>query len=278
MPARADVARGVVLAAHPLPCLAVTAFATAWAAAVAHAVDAGAWPRVALVALAVGLGQLSIGWSNDAVDADRDARAGRGDKPAAVGTVTSRRLWSCALAAALLCVAASLALGPVAACVHLVAVASAWAYNLGLKSTAASPLPYLVSFGLLPSVASTALGAGWAAPAVAAAAALLGVAAHLANTVPDVEADALTGVRGLPQRLGPTVSTTLMALAVAAAAACLLARGVGALAAGILVVAVVVAGASAAAFARGERLRAQAFRVTLAAVALVVVAFVLAGP
>jgi 4-hydroxybenzoate polyprenyltransferase len=32
---------------------------------------------------------------------------------------------------------------------------------------------------------------------------LLGVAAHLANVLPDLRADAATGVRGLPHRLGP---------------------------------------------------------------------------
>src|SRR3954469_12137156 len=63
--------RGLVLACHPLPTVAVTAFATAYAAAVG--LSAG---RVALVAVAVLLGQLSIGWCNDWVDAPRDV-AGR---------------------------------------------------------------------------------------------------------------------------------------------------------------------------------------------------------
>jgi len=35
------------------------------------------------------------------------------------------------------------------------------------------------------------------------AAALLGFAAHFANVLPVLRADAATGVRGLPQRLGP---------------------------------------------------------------------------
>ena len=60
-----DVARlrGLVVACHPLPCLAVTAFIAGWAVSVG--LPAG---RVLLVAVAVLLGQLSIGWCNDAVD------------------------------------------------------------------------------------------------------------------------------------------------------------------------------------------------------------------
>src|ERR671932_339878 len=78
MPAPAvSLARGLVLACHPLPTVAVTAFATAFAAAVG--LPAG---RVALVALAVLLGQLSIGWGNDWVDAPRDAAAGPRGKTA----------------------------------------------------------------------------------------------------------------------------------------------------------------------------------------------------
>ena len=40
--------------------------------------------------------------------------------------------------------------------VHLVSVASGWAYNLGLKSTAWSWAPYAVAFGALPAVVSLA--------------------------------------------------------------------------------------------------------------------------
>ncbi len=38
------------------------------------------------------------------------------------------------------------------------------------------------------------------------AGALLGAGAHFINVLPDTEADEITGVRGLPQRLGPTRS------------------------------------------------------------------------
>src|SRR3954471_19725707 len=106
--------RGLVVACHPLPCLAVTAFAAGWA------LSAGLpGPRAGLVALAVLLGQLSIGWCNDAVDAPRDLLAGRPDKPVPAGLVTVRVLWVAALVSLTACVAASLALGLAAGVVHL---------------------------------------------------------------------------------------------------------------------------------------------------------------
>ena len=83
-------------------------------------------------------------------------------------------------------------------------MAAAWAYNLGLKSTWLSPLPYALAFGLLPAFVTLGLaGHPWPRPAVTAVAALLGVGAHLLNTIPDHDADLRTGVRGLPQRIGP---------------------------------------------------------------------------
>jgi 4-hydroxybenzoate polyprenyltransferase len=97
-------------------------------------------------------------------------------------------------------------------------IASAWTYNAGLKATALSVVPYLVSFGLLPAIVTLSLPTP--APAVwwaAAAGALLGVAAHFTNVLPDLEDDRKTGVRGLPHRLGRRTSglVTLLALGTA---------------------------------------------------------------
>jgi len=268
--------RGLIAACHPLPCLAVTVFAGCWAAA------SGRAPGVVLLVMAaVLLGQLSVGWSNDWVDAGRDVAARRTDKPIAAGLVGRRAVGIGAASAAAACVLASFAIGWVAGAVHVLAVASAWAYNLGLKSTAVSPLPYALSFGLLPGVATWA-GAdpGWPRPGVTLGAALLGVAAHFANTVPDVEADAVTGVRGLPQRLGPRRSLQVMAWVVAAAAASLfLARqaGDGRGSTGTVALVALLAGALLAIGVAlvGERAGARAFQLTLVAVALVVAGFLI---
>ncbi|HXL87383.1 MAG TPA: hypothetical protein VN969_00125, partial [Streptosporangiaceae bacterium] len=62
--------RALMRAAHPGPSLAITAMIALLAA---EAAQRGSGP--ALVAPAVLAGQFSIGWSNDAFDADRDAAA-----------------------------------------------------------------------------------------------------------------------------------------------------------------------------------------------------------
>lgn len=203
-------------AAHAAPTLGVTLLATAVAVAAGRDLIG-----CVLVLAAVLTGQLSIGWCNDLVDRGRDVAAGRADKPLVTGAVTVRAVAVGAGVAAALCVPLSLASGWRAGVCHLAGVAGGWAYDLGLKRTLLSWLPYAASFALL--VAFLVLGLpghpaphGW----LLAAGALLGVGAHFLNTVPDIDADRAAGVRGLPQRVGPVVSRAAGAVLLAAAAAC----------------------------------------------------------
>jgi 4-hydroxybenzoate polyprenyltransferase len=196
-----------VLATHAGPTVAVVGYATA------TAVASGLGARSALLAVAVLLGQASVGWSNDWIDAPRDIRQQRRDKPIPRGLVDRDLVGRCAVTALALCVPASFALGWRAGIAHLVAVASAWSYNLGVKRTVLSPLPYFVSFALVPVVVAAALPDHPHAPwALIVASGLLGVSAHLTNAVEDLEDDRATGVRGLPQRLGVVASTIASAL------------------------------------------------------------------
>jgi 4-hydroxybenzoate polyprenyltransferase len=225
-PSAARQGLGLLRACHPGPTAAVTLLATAYAASLA--VPPG---RVALVAAAVLTGQLSIGWCNDLVDLGRDRAVGREDKPLATGDVDTRVVRAACATALAATVVLSLATGLLAGLVHLVCVAAGWAYDLGLKATAASWVPYAVAFGLLPGFVSLAAPGGeWPAPWVLAAGALLGTGAHLLNALPDLDDDEATGVRGLPHRLGPrraavgavaclATATLLLVLAVPAATA-----------------------------------------------------------
>jgi 4-hydroxybenzoate polyprenyltransferase len=213
---RSTPAPGLALlrAAHPGPALAVTAVAGLLAAATDD-VPAG---RRALLVGAVLTGQLSIGWSNDLLDADRDRRVHRTDKPLATGEVRPGLVRAACGAALALTAPLSLACGPAAGLAHLsCVVGGGWAYNTSLKSTAWSWLPYAVAFGALPAVVSLAGSPGVLPEAwVPLAGALLGVGAHLVNALPDLEDDAATGVRGLPHRIGarrlaPVATTVLVA-------------------------------------------------------------------
>jgi 4-hydroxybenzoate polyprenyltransferase len=205
---------GALLAtAHAGPTLAVTVLV----GLLALAQDPGP-ARLALVVGAVLTGQLTIGWSNDLVDLARDRRNGRTDKPLVTGeaSVAVART-ACAVALAC-CVVLSFACGLVAGLVHLVCVAAGWAYNLGLKATVWSWLPYAVAFGGLTVFVALADSATppWWWPVGGA---LLGVGAHLLNVLPDLEDDAATGVRGLPHRLGPRwIAPAATAVLVAATA------------------------------------------------------------
>ncbi|PTU55970.1 ubiquinone biosynthesis protein UbiA [Sphaerisporangium cinnabarinum] len=205
--------RGLVVASHFPPTVMVTAFALALSAGI------GAGARTTtLVALAVLAGQLSVGWSNDWLDARRDVAVGRADKPVVSGLVTAATLRTAALVALAACVVLSLATGLLPGVVHVVAVGVAWSYNARLKATWWSWAPYAASFGLLAVfVVLAAPGEGRPAPWAVAAAALLGVGAHVANTLPDLEDDAATGVRGLPHRLGRRTSSVLAPVLLAAA-------------------------------------------------------------
>ena len=205
----------LALSTHPGPTVAVTVVTAVLG--IGAGLDAG---RIALVALAMLLGQVSVGLSNDWIDAARDAAVGRRDKPIARGWVGVGTVRAASVVTLLLAVLLTLPLGWRATAVHVVFIASAWSYNLWLKRTPFSVLPFVVSFGLLPALVTLSgvppLPAAWWA---LAAGALLGVAAHFANVLPDLEADRITGVRGLPHRVGARGSGVVIAVSLAAASA-----------------------------------------------------------
>jgi 4-hydroxybenzoate polyprenyltransferase len=189
--------RDLARAAHGGPTVVVTAVTALLA------VGVGA-PAASIVLLTLGMfaGQLSVGWSNDWIDAPRDRASGRTDKPLATGALSAVLVRNAAFAALLVGLALPLVASVPAGLLHVVFVASAWSYNLGLKSTWASVVPYIVSFGSLPALATLlrtppALPPWWAWCAGAA----LGIAAHFANVLPDLADDRATGVRGLPHRM-----------------------------------------------------------------------------
>jgi 4-hydroxybenzoate polyprenyltransferase len=263
----------LVRSAHLGPTLVVTAVTFGLGVAVA----ADAW-RIALLTAAMLLGQLSVGWSNDWLDAAADRAAHRTDKPAADGRIDPRRLRVAALIALVPGLLLPLPASLPAALLHAVFIASAWTYNLGVKRTPASVLPYVVSFGSLPALATLLrMPPTWPPLWATAAGVALGVAAHFANVVPDVAADRAEGSRGLPQLLGARASGAVAALVVLAAA---LLVGLGARPAPVGVVALVVA-AVAAIIGLVAALRARpgraAFRAVMAAALLLVVALIAAG-
>jgi 4-hydroxybenzoate polyprenyltransferase len=198
-------ATALALSTHPGPALAVTVIA------IVLGIGIGLGPiRLLLLGLAVLANQVSVGLSNDWIDADRDRAVGRADKPVAQGWISVGAVRSTAWAAAAASILLSLPLGLAATGVQALFIASAWSYNAGLKKTPLSVLPYIVSFGILPTLVTLSSSAPrLAAPWTFGVGALLGVAAHFANVLPDLDDDRATGVRGLPQRLGRRTTSIL---------------------------------------------------------------------
>lgn len=215
--------RALAVASHPGPSLAITAMVSLLAA---EAAPRGTGPVLAILAMLAM--QLSIGWSNDAFDARRDAAAERTDKPVASGRIGIPAVWAAAVLAAAATLALSLAVGTDIFLVAVAMTAAGWAYNAGLKSTLASGLMYLAGFGLIPAYAAATLpGHPWPRWPVTLAAAVLGLGAHFANVLPDLTADRAAGVRGLPQRVaawrGPAAVRACALTLLLAASAVLLA-------------------------------------------------------
>ncbi|MER7485516.1 UbiA family prenyltransferase [Streptomyces sp. NPDC126497] len=263
--------RALLAAAHGGPALAVAAVAGLLALrSDLHPLDAAA------VTAAVLAGHLTIGWGNDLRDLPRDRAVGRTDKPLVTGALPAGRVVRALAVAGLACVVLSALAGWRSALVNVVLGAGAGhAYNLGLKATRWSWVPYASAFGTLPSVVTLAGPApAWAPLWTTGAGAALGVGAHLLNTLPDLADDERTGVRGLPHRLGEHPSRVL-AVVLLSAASLLAVLGpagpppVGAQAALVLVAVLVVL----TSVARGR----APFRAAVAVALLDVVLLVAAG-
>src|SRR5258705_8149791 len=187
--------RALIRSSHPGPCLAITAMT------VLLAIGAGALGRtgagtVAVFAVAVLAGQLSIGWSNDAFDAGLDAAAGRTDKPLVAGTVSRRAVLLAAGVGLVVSVVPAFAISVRTGLLMVCVVGAGWAYNAGLKGTVASGLMYVFGFGPIPALAASILpGHPLARAWSVAAAALLGLGAPFGNLLPDPTRRRVNGVR-----------------------------------------------------------------------------------
>jgi len=194
--------RGLTLASHPIPSVAVTGLGTIFGITIGLTA-----PTLAVLGVALLLGQVSVGWSNDWIDAHRDRRVARRSKPIAVDLVSVGAVRAAALGALTLAIITTAFLGWRSLLTHALALASAWLYNVYFKKTFLSWLPFAISFGLLPVIATLALSPPrWPTAWIITAAACLGVAAHFANVLPDFADDKKTGVWGLPHRIGATRS------------------------------------------------------------------------
>ncbi len=184
---------------HPFPTL-LNVVATAGLACVAArgAPDAPTLARMLVVMLCA---QCAIGVTNDYFDRDLDA-ATKPWKPVAAGLVSARAAVALALAFIAAAVALAATLGAGGFALAMAGMACGLAYDVRLKRTFLSAVPYMIAIPVLPLWVWLTLGSWqpvlwWLLPLGA----LIGLALHLANTLPDLASDAAHGV------VGPGAST-----------------------------------------------------------------------
>ena len=159
------------------------------------------------VAFAIFAGQLVVGWSNDFIDAPLDIAAQRTKKPIVSKELKPEQLKKSIVFALIAAFLLSLfsPLGITGTLVHFLGILSATFYNLKLKPTILSPLPYIVSFGALPW--AVYLPAGNHPPLwLYLDFMIIAVAFHFFNVLKDFQWDINQGILGLPQRLGKNAS------------------------------------------------------------------------
>ena len=167
----------------------------------------------AIIALSFFSGQLLVGWSNDLIDYPDDLRHKRMNKPLVAGTITPTQLKTAIFILAPIAIFINLVgpLGLIGGGLSLFAIAWALAYNLYFKFTLLSPLPYSFAFASLPSC--MALSKSESPPTwMWLGGALFGMAAHFINVLKDMEADRVSEIGGLPQRLGSKKSIAVALL------------------------------------------------------------------
>lgn len=178
------------------------------------------WEGPAIViAIGVFCGQLVVGWSNDVIDYKDDLLHNRQKKPLVSGQISLRLLQNSLRVMTPLAIVINLfgPLGFVGGGLSVLAIGLAVAYNFYFKFAIFSWLPYAIAFGALPSCMALSKEQApelwmWLGGA------LLGTAAHFLNVVKDMDEDRVSGIKGLPQRLG-TKASVVTAIALIALAA-----------------------------------------------------------
>ena len=156
-----------------------------------------------VIAFTVATGQLVVGWSNDLYDYKDDLAHNRTNKPLVSGLITEGYLQKWLRFIVPFSFIANL-LGPLGingGLVYMLGIACGVAYNFYFKFSFLSPLPYAIAFAALPS--AVAISKDITPPTwMWLGGALFGMAAHFINVIKDMEQDQISGIQGLPQRLG----------------------------------------------------------------------------
>ncbi len=199
LPSVVRAARGALFVIHLFP-----AVMNAAAGIVFYliAADVPAFFAGGAVALSIFLVSASVGSMNDFLDVDLDRRT-KPEKPIARGDLKPRTAFAISVLSAVVGVLLSAVLGLPVMVVALLVLASGLAYDVWLKGTLWSWVPYGIGIPALPVWGF--LAAGRFTPVLLLSfplGVLISLALYLANTIPDLEGDTAFGIKGLAHRLG----------------------------------------------------------------------------
>ena len=198
----------LIRAAHPRQALATAVGVGAVAALAGRPTR-----EVGVVALTVLIGQVILGWHNDIVDRDRDARHHTPRKPVADGRLEPGTVWFALTIAVLIVVPLAISTGVVAGINYLISVMIGVLANVALRQGLFSWVPWALSFALYPAYISYG---GWGGEAEGPApeavmtllAGLLGIGVHFLRSIWGLVADNEDGWSYLPLRLGLRLGAT----------------------------------------------------------------------
>ncbi len=200
-------ARGYVRLMHPFPVAMNAVAAVAFAMIAVHG-----WPGVrvlCIIAAAIIGSQATVGVVNDLRDRDLDAVA-KQEKPLVSGRATVRGAACVGVVALIMALVAGAALGRLSLLFVLAMTAAGLVYDLWLKRTAVSFLPYIFGLPILPIWAWICVRDApprlWLTYPLGV---LVGFGLHLANALPDAERDAAGGIRGIVQVVGTRAALLL---------------------------------------------------------------------
>jgi 4-hydroxybenzoate polyprenyltransferase len=206
--------RSLAKASHFGPTLIVTTIA--WFLAAHYWWEGPAY----VIAFGVFTGQLVVGWSNDLYDYEDDLKHNRLNKPLVAGVISRSYLINWLRFLVAFSFLANL-LGPLGfkgGLVYMFGISMGVAYNFYFKFNIFSWLPYALAFAALPSC--VVISKGLAVPVwMWLGGAIFGIAAHFINVIKDLDQDRLSGIGGLPQRIGKQNSIVAAAVLIALGAA-----------------------------------------------------------
>jgi 4-hydroxybenzoate polyprenyltransferase len=217
---------GAVLVIHPFP-VSVVVISSGVLLAIAH----GSLPPAGLLARALGavlMSQIAVGALNDVVDRHGDALS-QPNKPIPAGRISLKAARGLVVVGLVGVVLLAASFGASSLFLMLLATGGGLVYDLRLK-----PTPYAVTcywIGFLTLITWIWAIAGHLTVQLFAlypAGALLLLAAHLAQSFPDIEKDRLVGRMGLATVLGPKRTRNVVVTAYAAATAGALALSIAA--------------------------------------------------